>query len=343
MTRLHSVDSQQRIGSLAPETINASGRRFSRSPQLDFEAWRAFLRSKSECKAEVAEPIAFAAWMRSLSICGLTALAVRLQCGAGAMNVRRDAYGSARRERDVRGADVDWYTALFQVAGQSALTQNDRAVKLAAGDVALVDGARPSTCCTSNTEWLSLRLPRQSLVSNLGFEPKGGAYACGRTPAARLLFGLVRDAAEGDQSSSSAADSYLQLAIYDLLGALFAPSAPVPVSPHASKLLERICDIIKGRFADPAFGPPEVAAEAGISLRYLQKLFSARNSTCTHFILSLRLDHAARLLHRRELLGTRQPISEIAYACGFADHTNFARRFRRRFGRTPGSHSGDHA
>jgi len=38
-----------------------------------------------------------------------------------------------------------------------------------------------------------------------------------------------------------------------------------------------------------------------------------------------------------------QPISEIAYDSGFADHTNFARNFRRRFGHTPGSHWGDHA
>jgi AraC family transcriptional activator of tynA and feaB len=329
---------------MAPEIIHvaAAEGRFSRSSRLDFEAWRAFLRSKLECQAEVAEPEAFAVWMRSLSICGLAALAVKLQCGSSAMDFRR-LHGSARTERDVRRAGADWYTALFQVAGQSALTQNDQAVQLAVGDVALFDAARPSTCCASNAEWLSLQLPRQSLVSNLGFEPKGGAYACGGTPAARLLFDVVRDAVEGDQSSSPAADSYMQLAVYDLLGALFAPSDPVPVSRHADKLFKRVCDIIRDHFADPAFGPCEVAAEAGISLRYLQKLFSAQNSTCTDFILSVRLDNATRLLHRREFLGTRQPLSEIAYACGFADYTNFARRFRRRFGRTPGSRSTDHA
>ena len=81
----------------------------------------------------------------------------------------------------------------------------------------------------------------------------------------------------------------------------------MPVSIHADKLFKRICDIIRDNFANPDFGPCEVAAEAGISLRYLQKLFSAQNSACSHFIHAIRLDHAARLLHRRELLGTRQP------------------------------------
>jgi AraC family transcriptional regulator, positive regulator of tynA and feaB len=77
---------------------------------------------------------------------------------------------------------------------------------------------------------------------------------------------------------------------------------------------------------------------AAISLRYLQKLFTARNSTCSDFIYSLRLDHAARLLHRRALLNTSQPISEVAYDSGFSDYTHFARKFRRRFGHPPGAH-----
>ena len=135
------------------------------------------------------------------------------------------------------------------------------------------------------------------------------------------------------------ADPYMHLAVYDLVGALFAPSDPVRVSLHADKLCKRICDIIREHFANPAFGPCEVAAEAGISLRYVQKLFTAQNSTCSHFIYSVRLNHAARLLGRRELLGASQPLSEIAYACGFADYANFSRKFRRRFGYSPSVHS----
>jgi AraC-like DNA-binding protein len=83
-----------------------------------------------------------------------------------------------------------------------------------------------------------------------------------------------------------------------------------------------------------------VAAEAGISLRYLQKLFTERGSTCSEYIYSVRLDHAARLLNRRASLGTNQPLNEIAYVCGFREYTHFARKFRHRFGHAPGAHSG---
>ena len=127
----------------------------------------------------------------------------------------------------------------------------------------------------------------------------------------------------------------MRLVVYDLLGALFAPPAPL-CSRHTDKLFARVCGIIKDRFADPDISPSEVAAEMGISLRYLQSLFTDRGSTCSHYISSLRLDHAAHLIERRALMKTGQPLSDIAYACGFRDYTHFARGFRRRFGTTPG-------
>jgi AraC-like DNA-binding protein len=121
------------------------------------------------------------------------------------------------------------------------------------------------------------------------------------------------------------------------LNAFATPDLP-RISSHTDKLFKRICSIIRDRFADPDFGPCEAADEAGISLRYLQKLFTARSSSCTHFIRSIRLDHAARLLRHRALLNTRQPVSQAAYASGFNDYTHFARQFRRRFGHPPGAY-----
>jgi len=42
-------------------------------------------------------------------------------------------------------------------------------------------------------------------------------------------------------------------------------------------------------------------------------------------------------------MGTGQPLSEIAYACGFRDYAHFARRFRKRFGHSPGARAGEDA
>jgi AraC family transcriptional regulator, positive regulator of tynA and feaB len=150
-----------------------------------------------------------------------------------------------------------------------------------------------------------------------------------------ILFGML--------TAFSQVNSYMQFAVYDLLGALFAPSDPRPTSRHADKLFARIRGIIKDGFADPDFGPREAAAESGISLRYLQKLFTERGSTFGEFRYSFRLEHAARLLNRRASLRTSPRLSEIAFACGFRDYTHFARKFRHRFGCSPSAHFAAHA
>jgi len=309
---------------------------FAGTPQLDFEGWRAFLRASCGNRPEVMDRAAFAGWVRPLNVCGLDASALKIECGLAALDSGK-AYRSERTDQDVRSAGADYYYAVFQVAGRSVMTQNDEVARLAVGDIVLLDAARPAGCFADASQWLRVELPRQSLVSHLGFEPRGGLSASGATPATRVLVDLVREADQAEGLGPSPSAPYLQLAVYDLLGALFAPSTSASVSRHGDRLFARVLDVIKDGFADPDFNPRMVAAEAGISLRYLQKVFTARGSTCSDFIYSLRLDHAARLLHRRASLRTKQPLNEIAYISGFRDYTHFARKFRCRFGHAPGA------
>ena len=310
------------------------------APLLDFESWRALLRSNCGRDVKVTMPNAFAGCMRLFKACGLEAASIKIRWGAADRGC--SDRGAERSYRDVRCDDSDHYLILFQVAGQTEMTQVDQAVQLAAGDVALVDTTLPVTYLSRfrSPQWLMLRLPRKLLRSHLGFEPQGGVSRQS-TRASRLLFDLIRDA--DMEAASSSADIYMQFAVYDLVGALFAPTDQRPVSRSSDKLFARIGGVVKEGLTDPDFGPAEVASEAGISLRYVHKLFTERNTTCSEFIYTHRLDHAAHLLHRRAITGSGQPLSEIAYACGFRDYVHFARRFRRRFGYSPGAHAGEGA
>src|SRR5260370_5667425 len=204
------------------------------SSQLEYDAWRDLFRSKSgRYYSEGIKPSAFTGWVRPVSVRGFTALDI----GCNAQRVERTY-------RDVRLDGADHYFAVFQVDGQLAMTHNDQVVRLAAGDVALVDAALPVTYSADSQDapWntVSLNLPRQTLISHLGFEPEGGLYKRRGTPAGRLLFDLLRDSGGSKGSESSLADSYMQLTVYDLVGALFAPSDPWPVSPHTDQLFARI-------------------------------------------------------------------------------------------------------
>jgi AraC family transcriptional regulator, positive regulator of tynA and feaB len=178
------------------------------------------------------------------------------------------------------------------------------------------------------------------VISNLGFEPQGGLSSSG-TLAGRLILQLAAEIAQGEDPSLADSNAYMQLAICDLLGALFAqPDGDrQSISRHAERLFARVCSVVKDGFVDPYLTPSAVAAAAGISLRYLQKLFTPRGTTCGQFIHSMRLDHAARLLQRRAVCGSRRPLSEIAFEAGFRDYKFFSSKFRQRFGCGPGEYA----
>jgi AraC-like DNA-binding protein len=299
----------------------------------DFEAWRAFFRSSvgAQYTVECAEPYAFTGWVRPLNIFGFSA--VEFACNKNRIE---------RTQRDIRLDGVDLYGVLFQVAGRLMASHNGQSFHLAEGDVALLDKTRPASYAPGEgARWLYIPFPRRSLISHFGFEPQAFLCERGGTLAARVLRQLVLDGIGDEESTAAPAVPHMRLALYDLVGAVFAPSDPGPVSRHADRLFARIRNVIKDRCADPDFGPAEAAAETGISLRYLQKLLTARGCTCSELVYSMRLDRAAHLLERRASLGTRQHLGEIAYACGFRDYAHFARRFRDRFGHTPGAHSGE--
>lgn len=307
----------------------------STDTELDYEGWMEALRAlKGRYTLAEVDQKAFAGSVRSKTIFGLDAV-----------DIRGDACRAERTRRDVRLDDFDSYYAVFQIAGSSTVIRNDVASHLRVGDVALVDSTRPVTYISEcgRAQWISLVLPRQEFISHSGFEPRHLPVQSGMTTAGRLLFQLVSNFGQ-ETDLSGPACSCMQLAIFDLLGALTAPYIEqTNSSQYSDKLFARVCDVMRGRFRDPDINPQEVAAEVGISLRYLQKLFTTRNSTYSHLLTSLRLDHAAHLLRRRALTKSGQPLSTIAYACGYRDYAHFARSFRKHFGHVPSASQNDDA
>jgi AraC family transcriptional regulator, positive regulator of tynA and feaB len=126
--------------------------------QLNYEAWRDLLRSKcGRYYSEGIEPSTFTGWVHPVSARSFTA--VDIGC---------NSYRVERTSRDVRLDGADHYFVVLLVRGQLAMTHNDQAVRLAAGDVVFVDAARPVTYLVDNRgavcNILSLNLPRRSLV-----------------------------------------------------------------------------------------------------------------------------------------------------------------------------------
>ena len=84
----------------------------------------------------------------------------------------------------------------------------------------------------------------------------------------------------------------------------------------------------------PGLAPAYVAAACGISLSYLHEVFRAAEMSVEECIFDERLRVARRLLTDPRRRGT--PIQTLCYEAGFSDPAHFSRKFRARFGLTPG-------
>ncbi|HWK40321.1 MAG TPA: helix-turn-helix domain-containing protein [Croceibacterium sp.] len=104
-------------------------------------------------------------------------------------------------------------------------------------------------------------------------------------------------------------------------------------SRHRGQLARQILRRIETDFADPDLSPEGLAAELGISKRYLQTLLAGNGTSFVQELTATRLDRASDLLGDPRTAALT--VGEVAFRCGFLDPGYFTRAFRKRFGATP--------
>src|SRR5450755_2431178 len=92
--------------------------------------------------------------------------------------------------------------------------------------------------------------------------------------------------------------------------------------------------VFAARHLDADLSLDSLADQTGLSACHMHRVFAAAvGETPKQFTLRLRLGRAAALL-----LSGREPVLDIALACGFQSHEVFCRAFRRRFGMSPSAY-----
>ena len=147
---------------------------FLGAPELDYDGFRAALREDWGWFSPAQEANIFASKVRTRRVCGFVA-----------MDLTSNATRVERTMLDIRRDDMNYYYVTFHATGESTIIHDDRVINVAAGDVVLLDSTRPVTFVPAaqhrDAQWVALQLPRQNLVSHLGFEPQG--IACGHRQA----------------------------------------------------------------------------------------------------------------------------------------------------------------
>jgi AraC-like DNA-binding protein len=243
----------------------------------------------------------------------------------------------ARTQDCLGGATDDDFLLCCPSTGTLSVHQDGRDATAGRGSVFVLDPRRPFTLSVIETaEGVFFKIPRADLEARLGDSATWTARPLPSAPASAIASEFLLKTAEcaaaiGHQSGMKIAQQAL-----DLFALAMAPAlgATAQLSSPRSTTLLRLKSIIESELHDPALKPVAVAEAARISVRYANSLLAQEGTSLERYIMMRRLDRCRQALESATNLS--RTIGDIAYGFGFADLSHFSRRFKERFGRSPG-------
>jgi AraC-like DNA-binding protein len=241
-----------------------------------------------------------------------------------------------RTARMIGAGNEELYQVDVISRGEVVLAQSDRQARLSAGDLALVDPARPVSYASSATTHVSVLFPRVLVP----LPPRDVARLTAvRVPGDRgpgaLVSSLARQLPRHLDDCDAADAVRLGAAVIDLLSvALNARlDRSLPPQTYRGALLQQVYAFIDDNLGTASLSPADIAAAHHISLRYLYKLFQSERTTVAGWIRQRRLERC-----RRDLLDPHQrtrPVNAIAARWGLPNPAHFSRIFKAAYGLTP--------
>jgi AraC family transcriptional regulator, positive regulator of tynA and feaB len=313
--------------------------RFSFSTELaredeQFAYWREALCQSIACLTpERDEPGPFRAWLRGRTFGGATVS----EGGAPRHRLFRTRADLARI------AEPD-YILLVRLATDAHYAIGKREFLVREGEGLVVD----STSCrvsyyTDGMRCGAIRIPRHLLRPRLAVAVDPLAIHLSRQDGLRTLIcdyarNIIAGACGGAFDAHAATDeaaiiSHLCGLLSLAIGATPDAGAAARTSVAAARL-DAIDAYLAANYANSALSPASIAAQFGISVRYLDKLFERTGRSLVETLLDRRLSACCGMLSDPDQRRSRS-IAEIARRAGFTSLTQFNRRFRATYGLTP--------
>jgi AraC-like DNA-binding protein len=247
-------------------------------------------------------------------------------------------YGE-RTKAQVAKAKNERFVLVLLRAGQLKVPQAGRECLLRPGTFTLFDCNAPYTFeHIEPTDVLDVSMPghvmRSRLIQADDFvaTPRRAGVGLGRVMA-DVVQSLAREA---PSIPESVADECSRR-VADLIAVLFdgdhGAGLPIGDSAVRSAIYRRCMVFIENNLDDVQLGPAMVSAAAGISLRYLHKIFHASGESVGDHVRRRRLERSYDDL--TDVRKGHMKIKEIAFACGFRSPTHFSDAFKSYHGASP--------
>jgi AraC-like DNA-binding protein len=237
------------------------------------------------------------------------------------------------------GDGDDSLSVIFCRRGRYHVSQHGQEHTLRPGEGIVFDhGNLAQVRALVDSRRCSIKVPRARLLKLApGAERAAGRKLARNSPALELLFHYLQGAPmAGLEPGEPVTDLFEEHAMHlvaHLLGAGAATREQVENGGLRQARLQAILRAIETRSGESELSAALVAAELGVSARYVHRLLEETGSTFSECVLQRRLASAMGLLRDERQSGRK--IVDIAFEAGFADVSHFNRSFRRQFGDTP--------
>jgi AraC-like DNA-binding protein len=252
--------------------------------------------------------------------------------------VRSRAQCVMRTPRFIQRATDDCFIVSLQTQGTAVISQDGRDALLQPGDFTIYDSTRPYVLqFDDDFEEIVLKLRGEhvrSLVRNT--EDLTATTVSGRSGAGHLLISMIntlRD--EADSLAPASAEAVANGVVNVLVAGLQSLPAckKAELSSMSAYHVARIRQCIDQHLHDPHLTIESVAAQLGMSIGHLHRLFKLEPLSPSQYLWNRRLEACSRdLLDPRR---AKASVAEIAFGWGFNDAAHFSRTFRDRFSTSP--------
>lgn len=224
----------------------------------------------------------------------------------------------------------------IQINGISTTTQRDRTISLSTGDATFVLTDEPYEMEISDrNEMLVIGFPLAAL-DNPAIQP--GATIDRAAPFNGVLREMACSLFQQHWPHGIGNEEGIALgqSILPLVSLILGKALPSPEQDN-SDLRRQVFAYIDGNISDSAMRTGKIADSLGIQPRDVQAVFAELATTPTAYIIDRRLSLAAQRLAGNNMA---QPgLTDLACDLGFSDAAHFCRRFKSRFGVSPGAYA----
>ena len=246
------------------------------------------------------------------------------------------AHRIVRQPSHISRSNSAHFLISLQRSGIGRMQQANQTCELRAGDIGIVDGARPFSVLFPQTvdravavipsAMLHHRAPwlRDCPIGRMRHDPE--LHPMLRMTIERLAGPVCQSTDEAELLADNLCNLVALLTAHNVFD---RNAAQARLSD-----IERMLAFIRRHLNDPDLSPQTLAKYLNVSLRTVHNRFEAAETSFGRAVLDLRLDQAQRALS--DPRQAQYSVTQIAYGIGFNDLSHFSKTFRTKFGIPPG-------